>query len=434
MSVIFYPQMQGTPTVSDATVPNTTYSFHIPSYDPETHGDPVLKTTSGTGDYNNYVYLNELSLAGAFKTVSTWSYISDSTAPAWVSFDTPGNSATDVSVTTDIVMTFNEPIDPATVTQDGIQVYATDGTIYARVPGTFTVVNYPGPDGEDMSVITFTPLDDLPAGMDFEVVINSGVLDDFRGNTATSLPAPQGFVSESGSTTTWSETESFDDHSRENTDETTAYWGTNTPGKLTGIDEAGGGGSNLTVSGTTTLTGTSGADGNVWEYDSLTVSGTLRFNMNACDSDKKFPRLLVKGPVNITGTSTSPARMASTARGRRPPPPPAPIRSERAAPAARTGERVVSSRRARTPAPTPASTAEPARETAAGRADRPIRPRATATTTTTWGRPEVAAEAMPPRARWVAPRRIAPAPPRSTPAPAARAATPTGVATSPRTV
>ena len=84
--------------------------------------------------------------------------------------------------------------------------------------------------------------DDLPAGMDFQVRVNSGVLDDFRGNTATSLPSPQGFTSESGTVTSWSKTESFESLATANTDETTAYWGTDVPGKLTGLTEAGAGG------------------------------------------------------------------------------------------------------------------------------------------------------------------------------------------------
>jgi Bacterial Ig-like domain/Kelch motif/Galactose oxidase, central domain len=303
-SVIFHPQMQGLPTRSDALAPGTTYSFRIPAYDPANHGDPVLKTTYGDGDYNDYVFVNELALTSAFRTMSSYSYVSDSVAPTWVSFDTPGPAATNVSVGSTIVMTFDEPIDPATVTHDGIQVFATDGTNYGRVPGTFTVVNYPGPAGVDKSVITFTPTDDLPAGVGFEVRINSGVLDDFRGNSAPAAPS-QTFLSEGGQDVKWSKNESFDNTVNVQADKTTAYWSTQTPGKLTGYTEAGSGSDGAkTVSGIQTLTGTSGAGGNVWEFSSLTVNSgaSLRFNTSKCDADKKMPVLLVTGPVRIYGT------------------------------------------------------------------------------------------------------------------------------------
>ena len=81
----------------------------------------------------------------------------------------PGNNATGVGVTTPIVITFSEPLDPISVVS-GVSIQAV-GQI-DDIAGTFTV---------NGASVAFTPLTPWPGNTDIRTTINSGVGTRFRG-------------------------------------------------------------------------------------------------------------------------------------------------------------------------------------------------------------------------------------------------------------
>ena len=95
----------------------------------------------------------------------------DTTRPTLVD-SSPVNGAVDVPVTTSIVLTFSERIDPASVNSTTLRIRVSGFT--GDVAGTYTVNN---------EVVTFTPADPLPGGEQINIV-SSGRVRDLAGNTA----------------------------------------------------------------------------------------------------------------------------------------------------------------------------------------------------------------------------------------------------------
>jgi methionine-rich copper-binding protein CopC len=94
----------------------------------------------------------------------------DVTRPSVVTVS-PANNATGVAVTTAIVLTFNEPLDPTSVGLGTIPVFI-DG-FSGQVSGSYAVSG---------AVVTFTPLNPLPGNVRVRPQVNSSGVRDLAGN------------------------------------------------------------------------------------------------------------------------------------------------------------------------------------------------------------------------------------------------------------
>lgn len=92
----------------------------------------------------------------------------DDTTPPTVTDVSPANGATDVDVSTTIVVTFSEFIDETSVTANGILVGISGTT---SLSGTFAF------SGGSRSVVTFTPSEDLAFDTEYLIEIRSSVTD-----------------------------------------------------------------------------------------------------------------------------------------------------------------------------------------------------------------------------------------------------------------
>jgi hypothetical protein len=138
--------------LNDSLTPSTTYTIHV----------------SGARDLSG----NPMAPFSSSFTTSA-SAVLDTTAPTVVSF-TPVAASTNVPVTTPIVMTLSEPIDPAQVGPNSMRVYVSSGSV--QIAGTYTVSNRG-------TVVTFTPLAAYPAGTNVFAYSNyDGSLTDLAGN------------------------------------------------------------------------------------------------------------------------------------------------------------------------------------------------------------------------------------------------------------
>src|SRR5258708_28830480 len=100
--------------------------------------------------------------------------VADTTRPS-VSSVSPANGASGVAVTSSIVLTFNEAVDPTTVNNGTIPISVSGyGGVLA---GSYTV---------NGAVVTFTPLSPLPGSATIQVQVNFNGVADLSGNLSNS--------------------------------------------------------------------------------------------------------------------------------------------------------------------------------------------------------------------------------------------------------
>ena len=107
----------------------------------------------------------ELEVIGQFTDPALAVGVLDNNRPQIVSV-TPVNSATDVPADTEIVVTFDEVIDPITVNSNSLPI--TISGVSGVIAGDYTV---------DGAVVSFTPADALPGESRINVQVNSNVRD-----------------------------------------------------------------------------------------------------------------------------------------------------------------------------------------------------------------------------------------------------------------
>jgi len=122
----------------------------------------------GIGGFKDYSGNSVTPFTSSFTTGTT----ADTSSPFVISYS-PANSATGISVTAPVVITFSKPINPLTVTSATVVIYQqSTGT---HLPGAYTV-NNSGPGG----VVTFTPSAPYPGGSVIQVSATG--VQDFAGN------------------------------------------------------------------------------------------------------------------------------------------------------------------------------------------------------------------------------------------------------------
>ncbi len=141
-----------------------------------TPSSPLAPSTAyavQTGNFRDRSGNPVASVSSSFTTSA--SAVADTTRPS-VSTVSPLNNATGVSVTTPIVWTFNETIDPGTVNV-GTMPVTVDG-FTGSVPGTYSVTG---------TVVTFTPSAPLPGGARVRPNVNFNQVFDLAGNGSNSF-------------------------------------------------------------------------------------------------------------------------------------------------------------------------------------------------------------------------------------------------------
>ncbi len=100
----------------------------------------------------------------------------DATAPTVESTD-PADGATDVVVSTNIIVTFNESMDAATVQANYVDTQPS-GTVQVSSDGFQTVVRFSGGEASNENkTYTFTPMIDLDSATTYQIKITTGAQD-----------------------------------------------------------------------------------------------------------------------------------------------------------------------------------------------------------------------------------------------------------------
>lgn len=190
-------------------------------------------------------------------------------------------------------MAYSHALDYTTLMSPSLTVTGALGQSYV-VPGRWSVQNTMNSDGTSSALASFVPLRKLPPGDAITVTANSGV----RGSNGLSATGSGSvtFAVASGSRTTASQTETFTNTTMKDT-ATTASWGEDAcdAGVLTGLQDGStqpSGTSDLTVSGTTTLTGT------LYNYRNITINRGGRLVIRASSP----VTIMASGTITINGT------------------------------------------------------------------------------------------------------------------------------------
>src|SRR5262249_26865626 len=139
----------------------------------------VLVTPGGIRDAANLNSFAGITSATAFNF--TTSGATDVLAPTLTS-SSPADGSTNVSVGSDIVLHFSEPVQRGS---GDIQIHNSDGSLLTSIPVTDTFqVKFAG------ATVTIDPKLDLPEGSNFYVTLPSGAIRDYAGNTFAGLSTP----------------------------------------------------------------------------------------------------------------------------------------------------------------------------------------------------------------------------------------------------
>jgi methionine-rich copper-binding protein CopC len=123
-----------------------------------------------TGAFKNASNVNNTGFTGS----STWSFTASETVPPTLVSLSPANSATNVAVATNLVMTMNENVQKGT--GNIVIKRSSDANIFATIDVTSSLVTISG------AVVTINPTNNLASNTQYFVEVANGAIKDLAGN------------------------------------------------------------------------------------------------------------------------------------------------------------------------------------------------------------------------------------------------------------